>query len=108
MGASFALAEGPSTMPVVHVHLVVAVHVHVYFDFDLDLDSPSPETHASPTPGFPPEPPPTTTGPSDVIFPTQKITLRFNHKFHITKIGLTCESCHSSATTATRAAIVCC
>jgi hypothetical protein len=37
-------------------------------------------------------------GPSKVIFPPQKVTLRFNHKFHL-KQGTTCKTCHSSAFT---------
>jgi hypothetical protein len=37
-------------------------------------------------------------GPSDVIFPIQHITLRFNHKLHMSKdIGATCKTCHASA-----------
>jgi hypothetical protein len=35
-------------------------------------------------------------GPSKVIFPPQKITLRFNHKFHL-KQGATCKGCHGAA-----------
>jgi Cytochrome c7 and related cytochrome c len=37
-------------------------------------------------------------GPSDVIFPPQHITLRFNHAKHLAKdIGATCKTCHSGA-----------
>lgn len=37
-------------------------------------------------------------GPSDVIFPQQHITLRFNHAKHLGKsIGLTCKTCHAGA-----------
>jgi len=44
-------------------------------------------------------------GPSDVIFPPQKITLRFNHKFHLGQVpGTTCTSCHDAATTSTNSA----
>jgi len=39
------------------------------------------------------------TGPSRVIFPPQKITLRFNHKFHINEQHLTCKTCHPGAYT---------
>jgi hypothetical protein len=36
-------------------------------------------------------------GPSDVIFPTQHVTLRFNHAKHMTKdIGTTCKTCHAA------------
>jgi hypothetical protein len=38
-------------------------------------------------------------GPSAVIFPPQKITLRFNHKLHVGTQGLKCETCHKNATT---------
>src|ERR1700722_11466839 len=37
-------------------------------------------------------------GPSDVIFPSQHITIRFNHAKHMQKpIGLTCKTCHGAA-----------
>lgn len=37
-------------------------------------------------------------GPSDVIFPVQHITLRFNHAKHLTKdVGATCKTCHGKA-----------
>jgi len=37
-------------------------------------------------------------GPSNVIFPVQHITLRFNHQAHVGKaIGLTCKTCHGAA-----------
>src|SRR5262245_4117336 len=32
-------------------------------------------------------------GPSPAIFPPQKLTLRFNHKFHVITQRLKCESC---------------
>lgn len=39
-------------------------------------------------------------GPSDVIFPQQQITLRFNHAKHLGKdIGANCKTCHAAATT---------
>jgi cytochrome c7-like protein len=39
-------------------------------------------------------------GPSEVIFPTQHVTLRFNHGKHLGKgVGLTCKSCHERAYT---------
>lgn len=38
------------------------------------------------------------TGPSDVIFPTQHVTIRFNHAKHLGKeIGATCKTCHGAA-----------
>src|SRR5579859_2276222 len=37
-------------------------------------------------------------GPSDVIFPTQHLMVRFNHAKHMTKdIGATCKTCHGAA-----------
>ena len=37
-------------------------------------------------------------GPSDVIFPTQHLTIRFNHAKHLGKdIGGTCKTCHAPA-----------
>ncbi len=39
-------------------------------------------------------------GPSKVIYPTQTITLRFNHKLHLGgMIGATCKTCHAAAYT---------
>ncbi|MSP17924.1 MAG: cytochrome c family protein [Myxococcales bacterium] len=34
-------------------------------------------------------------GPSDVVFPAQQMTLRFNHKGHLA-LGLKCASCHAA------------
>ncbi|MBL8610377.1 MAG: cytochrome c3 family protein [Myxococcales bacterium] len=42
------------------------------------------------------------TGPSDVVFPAQQMTLRFNHKKH-QGFGLKCQGCHTKATTSQRA-----
>ncbi len=39
------------------------------------------------------------TGPSDVIFPEQQLTLRFNHKLHVQGQHLACKSCHPGAIT---------
>jgi hypothetical protein len=36
-------------------------------------------------------------GPSPVIFPAQKITLRFNHRKHVKDLGMTCTTCHDAA-----------
>jgi len=38
-------------------------------------------------------------GPSDVVYPLQQVTIRFNHKFHVTEAGATCKTCHAAATT---------
>jgi hypothetical protein len=38
------------------------------------------------------------TGPSDVIFPAQHLTVRFNHKFHVGQ-GASCKTCHPGAST---------
>jgi hypothetical protein len=37
--------------------------------------------------------------PSDEIFPTQTITLRFNHKKHVKELQLQCKACHPGAYT---------
>ena len=37
-------------------------------------------------------------GPSDVVFPAQQLTIKFDHKKHVA-MGRTCVSCHASATT---------
>ena len=37
--------------------------------------------------------------PSDRIFPTQTITIRFNHSLHSTQLGKRCRSCHPGAYT---------
>jgi hypothetical protein len=37
--------------------------------------------------------------PSDVIFPTQDITIRFDHKLHVQGQHLRCQSCHAAAMT---------
>jgi hypothetical protein len=41
-------------------------------------------------------------GPSPVIFPAQRLTIRFNHKKHVKELGLTCTTCHDRAKTSTR------
>ena len=38
-------------------------------------------------------------GPSEAVFPPQKLTLRFNHKFHVNVQKLKCETCHKGALT---------
>lgn len=39
------------------------------------------------------------TGPSTAVFPPQKLTLRFNHRFHVAEQKLECKSCHPGALT---------
>jgi hypothetical protein len=37
-------------------------------------------------------------GPSDVIYPAQHVTVRFNHAKHLTQeVGATCKTCHAAA-----------
>ena len=38
-------------------------------------------------------------GPSEAVYPPQKLTLRFNHKFHVEQQNLQCKTCHANATT---------
>ncbi len=38
-------------------------------------------------------------GPSHVIFPAQKLTIRFNHKRHVRELGMSCVTCHDQAKT---------
>ncbi len=43
-------------------------------------------------------------GPSDVIFPQQQVTIRFNHAKHLGEdIGTTCKTCHAGAYRSTNA-----
>lgn len=41
----------------------------------------------------------TARAPSHVIFPTQSIPMRFDHSQHLRLTGVTCERCHTAATT---------
>ena len=41
-------------------------------------------------------------GPSSVIFPAQKIPLRFNHRLHVGRLGMTCLQCHRRASSSHR------
>ncbi len=54
-----------------------------------------------PVPGkwLPPGAPEPDGGPSSVVFPPQKMTLRFNHKKHVKEAGATCATCHGKAKT---------
>jgi hypothetical protein len=41
-------------------------------------------------------------GPSSVIFPEQRIPLRFNHRKHVLELGLPCTECHTRAKSSTQ------
>ena len=41
-------------------------------------------------------------GPSHLIYPTQRLPLRFQHARHLAMPGVTCASCHPAATTSAR------
>jgi hypothetical protein len=43
-------------------------------------------------------------GPSPVIFPAQRLGLRFHHRKHVQELGLSCTSCHDRARTSKRSA----
>ena len=44
-------------------------------------------------------------GPNDVIYPTQHLTIRFNHEKHVGKdVGATCKTCHGAANRSTSVA----
>lgn len=43
-------------------------------------------------------------GPSPVVFPEQAMPLRFNHKKHVTDLGVACSTCHDLAKTSVSAA----
>jgi hypothetical protein len=60
--------------------------------------APLPNDQAVPDRFLPPGASTPDEGPSKVVFPPQKITLRFNHKFHL-KQGATCKTCHAAAFT---------
>jgi hypothetical protein len=45
---------------------------------------------------------PTAAAPSHVIFPTQRLPLRFHHARHLAMPGVTCATCHPAATTSAR------
>jgi cytochrome c7-like protein len=52
---------------------------------------------------LPPGAPNPDTGPSKVIYPTQHVTIRFDHAKHLGReIGATCKTCHPGATTSRR------
>jgi hypothetical protein len=81
-----ALAEAPAARPSVHGL------------------APLPDDQKVPARLLPPGSFDPDTGPSDVIYPIQHLTLRFNHAKHLTKdMGLTCKTCHRGALTSTQA-----
>lgn len=43
-------------------------------------------------------------GPSSVVFPPQRLTIRFNHALHVTKLKAPCTACHDAARTSTKSA----
>jgi hypothetical protein len=64
------------------------------------LHGTAPLSDDRPVPGawLPPGSPSPDTGPSDVIYPTQQLTIRFDHAKHMGKeIGATCKTCHAAA-----------
>jgi Cytochrome c7 and related cytochrome c len=66
--------------------------------------APVPGNEPLPAIFMPPGSAPGDTGPSEVIFPNQNITIRFNHTKHLGKeIGAQCKTCHSAAFKSTSA-----
>ena len=61
--------------------------------------SPMPNDARVPTKFMPPGAFDDDPGPSDVIFPTQELTIRFNHKLHVKEQHRQCKSCHPDALT---------
>jgi hypothetical protein len=61
----------------------------------------APMAGALPVPAawLPPGAPDPDDGPSDAIYPAQRVPLRFDHAVHVTKLGQPCASCHEAATT---------
>jgi hypothetical protein len=107
-------------MRALHILLVLAIALAVEVALaQSPSPSPSPSPSTSPSPSSPlsglaPLPgdqhvpakllPPGSfdpdTGPSTVVYPPQQLTIRFNHKKHLSKdIGATCRTCHAGATT---------
>lgn len=76
-------------------------------------DTPAPVHGLAPLPGdahvprklLPPGADDPDEGPSDVVYPTQHITLRMNHALHMSKtIGAACKDCHAAALTSSSSA----
>lgn len=61
--------------------------------------SPVPNEGRVPSDWLPPGASSDDTGPSKAIFPPQKLTIRFNHKFHVKDQGVQCKTCHAGAAT---------
>ncbi|MBX3234019.1 MAG: cytochrome c family protein [Labilithrix sp.] len=60
---------------------------------------PMPDNTAVPLQWMPPGSFDKDRGPSTAVFPPQKLTIRFNHKLHVGKEKLRCETCHTKALT---------
>ena len=85
LGVTFAVADGPPKDETIHGL------------------APLPHDANVPQALLPPGAPNPDNGPSDVIFPQQTLTVRFNHKFHIKEGGATCKTCHGAALTSNSA-----
>jgi hypothetical protein len=59
--------------------------------------APLPEGRAVPMHWLPPGAPEVDTGPSSVIFPPQRITIRMSHKKHVKDLHVACTGCHAEA-----------
>ena len=57
---------------------------------------------AQPRPAAPPAASPATEAPSHLIYPTQRLPLRFDHSRHLAMPRVTCASCHPAAVTSAR------
>jgi hypothetical protein len=69
------------------------------------IAGPTPNGSATPAAVLPPGAFYPDPGPGDVIYPRQKLTIRFNHKKHVGKdVGLKCVDCHTDATKSVKAA----
>ncbi len=89
--------------------LIVVLALAVAFGVSRAIAAPEPPalSGVAPLPGdarvpqkwLPPGSLPDDSGPSDVIFPAQKITIRFNHKLHLANESTTCRTCHEGAVT---------
>ncbi|MET0592545.1 MAG: cytochrome c3 family protein, partial [Polyangiaceae bacterium] len=57
---------------------------------------------AVPATWLPPGAPAIDPGPSSVVFPPQRITIRMSHKKHVKELGQSCTSCHGQAKSSTQ------
>ena len=74
----------------------------VTYATNVDLSSgmaPLPGNRAVPLADLPPGAFDQDRGPSEAIFPPQKLTLRFNHKLHVGEQKVACKTCHAGAVT---------